>query len=54
MQQLENYIAGQWVKGSGKGTDLFNKQWEDELNKRAIICGALNYKELVYNPKFYY
>lgn len=24
MQQLENYIAGQWVKGSGKGTDLFN------------------------------
>ncbi len=24
MQQLENYIAGQWVKGAGKGTELFN------------------------------
>ena len=24
MQQLENYIAGQWVKGTGKGTELFN------------------------------
>ena len=24
MQQLENYIAGQWVKGTGKGTELIN------------------------------
>ena len=31
-----------------------DKKWEDELNNRAEQLGALNYMELVLNPKYYY
>jgi len=37
-----------------KGTKEYNKQWEDELNNRAKLFGAKNYKELIINPKYYY
>lgn len=37
-----------------KGTKNYNQKWEDELNNRAKIFGAKNYKELVTNPKYYY
>lgn len=37
-----------------KGTKNYNQQWEDELNNRAKLFGAKNYKELVTNPKYYY
>jgi len=37
-----------------KGTKKYNNQWEDELNNRAKLFGAKNYKELIINPKYYY
>ena len=37
-----------------KGTKEYNQQWEDELNNRAKMFGAKNYKELIINPKYYY
>ena len=37
-----------------KGTKEYNQEWEDELNNRAKIFGAKNYKELIINPKYYY
>ena len=39
---------------SYKGTKEYNQQWEDELNNRAKLFGAKNYKELITNPKYYY
>jgi endonuclease/exonuclease/phosphatase family metal-dependent hydrolase len=32
----------------------FNKEWEDELNNRAIMFGAEDYKELILNPHYHY
>ena len=37
-----------------KGTNEYNQHWEDELNKRAKMYNAKNYKELITNPKYYY
>jgi endonuclease/exonuclease/phosphatase family metal-dependent hydrolase len=37
-----------------KGTKEYNQNWEDELNNRAKLFGAKNYKELITNPKYYY
>lgn len=37
-----------------KGTKEYNQQWENELNDRAKLFGAKNYKELITNPKYYY
>jgi len=39
---------------SYKGTKEFNDIWAAELNNRAILFGAKNYKELIINPKYYY
>jgi endonuclease/exonuclease/phosphatase family metal-dependent hydrolase len=32
----------------------FNKDWIGELNIRAEMCGAKDYRELILNPKFHY
>jgi endonuclease/exonuclease/phosphatase family metal-dependent hydrolase len=32
----------------------FNKEWIEELNSRAVMCGAKDYRELILNPKFHY
>ena len=32
----------------------FNEDWIKELNTRAKMCGATDYKELILNPDFYY
>jgi endonuclease/exonuclease/phosphatase family metal-dependent hydrolase len=37
-----------------KGTKEYNQQWEDELNNRAQMFNAKDYKELITNPKYYY
>lgn len=37
-----------------KGTKEYNQQWEDELNNRAKMFNAKDYKELITNPKYYY
>jgi endonuclease/exonuclease/phosphatase family metal-dependent hydrolase len=32
----------------------FNEDWIKELNSRAEMCGAKDYKELILNPKYHY
>ena len=32
----------------------FNKEWIDELNTRANMCGAKDYRELIFNPEYHY
>lgn len=39
---------------SYKNTIKWNDKWENELNSRAVLFGAKNYKDLVINPKFYF
>jgi len=39
---------------SYKGTTKYNDIWEKELNDRAILFGAKDYKELIINPKYYF
>jgi len=39
---------------SYKGTKEYNDEWSAELNNRAILFGAKNYKELIINPRYYY
>jgi endonuclease/exonuclease/phosphatase family metal-dependent hydrolase len=39
---------------SFKGTKDYNDIWEKELNNRAKLFGAKNYKELILDPEYYY
>ena len=54
MQKLQNYVAGRWINGDGKGSSLFNAVTGEEIAKASTegldFAAMLDYGRRVGNP----
>src|SRR6185436_10919953 len=46
MGRLQNYVAGEWVTGSGKSTDLFHAVTGDKIAEAST--GGIDYAKMVH------